>query len=916
MKKDRFGSATFRLKAGLRTFRFLIWRIALIGVIVPRRLRSNWRREWEAELWRREELLAEWDRLDRRAKLDLLRRSASAFWDALWLQPKRLEDEMFQDLRFGVRMLVKGRGFTVAAVLCLALGIGANTAIFSLANAVLWRPLPVSQPGQLVEIIRGDGMNGNTLSHPDYMAISERNDTLAGLAISSLTELSFSHGGQSQMIGGELVSGNYFDVIGVKPGLGRAFLPEEDREPGERPVAVVNHDFWQSRLGADPQLVGKTIRLNNQPFTVIGIGPEGFRGANAPFAPAVWIPLMMIEATMTVRQSPQPLNDRGHEFAAIGRLKPGVSLAQAQAQLEALNRQLELANPLPASRNRGPNEDRSLKLVRSQGLIAPLRPMANTATTLLSAVVGLVLLIACANVANLLLARAAARRKEIAVRLALGAGRMRLIRQLLTESFLLALLGAATGLLIAFWINQTLMALEPPVPAAWNFQIDLRLDAQALGFTVLLTFVTALLFGLAPALQASKPDLVPALKDEVSAPARRGRYLRWLGLRNTLVVAQVAVSLVLLVGAGLFIRSLQHAQRLDLGFKTENRLALELNLEMQGYDDARTREFAAQAVERLAALPGVERVSAANSLPLGVRGDGSLIEIEGRHTGLNERLPSVTSQLIVLDYLRTMGTRLVRGRDFTAQDTDSAPRVAIINERMASRFFPNENPLGKRLRIGKQGEPLCEIIGVVQDVTFHLGAGPEPVAYRPLAQRSAGWLALIVHTSGDPKAQIPAMRSVVQAIDDNLPAQEIKTLDEIVGLQFWPARMLAGLLAALGSVGLLLASVGVYGVMSYVVAQRTREIGVRMALGAQSRDVMKLIVKQGVGLTLAGAAIGLALAFAATRLIASLLYGVEATDPITFILVPSFLLGVAVVACYLPARRGTKVDPILALRSE
>src|SRR5262245_52831758 len=828
---------------------------------------------------------------------------------------------MFQDLRFGVRMLVKGRGFTVAAVLCLALGIGANTAIFSLANAVLWRPLPVSQPGQLVEIIRGDGMNGNTLSHPDYMAISERNDTLAGLAISSLTELSLSHGGQSQMIGGELVSGNYFDVIGVKPGLGRAFLPEEDRVPGERPVAVVNHDFWQSRLGADPQLVGKTIRLNNQPFTVIGIGPEGFRGANAPFAPAVWIPLMMIEATMTVRQSPPPLNDRGHEFAAIGRLKPGVSLAQAQAQLETLNRQLELANPLPAGRTRGPNEDRSLKLVRSQGLIAPLRPMANTATALLSAVVGLVLLIACANVANLLLARAAARRKEIAVRLALGAGRLRLIRQLLTESILLALLGAVAGLLIAFWINRALMALEPPVPAFWNFQIDLRLDAQALGFTVLLSFVTALLFGLAPALQASKPDLIPALKNEAPTMAPGRRRLRSLSLRNALVVAQVAVSLVLLVGAGLFIRSLQHVQRLDLGFKTEDRLALTFNLAMQGYDEARTREFVARAVERLDALPGIESASAANFLPQGVMGFSAPVETEGRPSAPDAGPTFVTDQLVGLDYLRTMGTRLVRGRDFTAQDTSVAPRVAIINERMASRFFPNEDPLGKRLRVlapraGESNAPFCEIVGIAEDVTFNLGENPDPAVYRPLAQQSSRWLTLVVHTKGDPKAQIAAVRSAVQAIDDNLPAQEIKTLEEIVGLQFWPARMLAGLLAVLGSVGLLLASVGVYGVMSYAVTQRTREIGVRMALGAQSRDVLKLIVRQGVELTLAGAAIGLALSFAATRLVASLLYGVGATDPITFIFVPSFLLGVAVVACYLPARRGTKVDPILALRSE
>jgi putative ABC transport system permease protein len=889
-------------------------------VIVPRRLRADWRREWEAELRRREEILAEWDRLDWRSRLDLLRRSTSAFWDALWLQPRRMEDEMFQDLRYGARMLLKGKGFSVAAVLCLALGIGANAAIFSLASAVLWRPLPVERPEQLVEIIRGDGMTGNTLSYPDYMAIRERNDTLTGLAISMLTELNLGYGRQSQVIAGELVSGNYFDVLGAQPALGRAFLPEEDRTPGTHPVVIVSHGFWQNQLGGDPQLVGKSIRLNNQQYTVIGVAPAGFRGANAPFGTAVWLPAMMIEATMSVRQTPPPLNDRGHEFAAFGRLKPGVALEQARAELETVNRQLELANPLPAARIRA-NPDRSLNLVRLRGLIVYLQPMARKATALLSAVVGLVLLIACANVANLLLARAAARRKEIAVRLALGAARMRLIRQLLTESFLLALLGAVAGLMIAFLINQALMALQPPVPAAWNFQIDLRLDAQALGFTVLLTFVTALIFGLAPALQASKPDLVPALKDETPALARGPRYLRWLSLRNTLVVAQVAVSLVLLVGAGLFIRSLRHVQRLDLGFKTGDRLALTLDLAKQGYDEAKTGEFVAQAVERLNALPGVESASAANFLPLGVLRLGAQIEVDGRPTPPNTQPTFGTDQAVGLNYLRAMGMLLARGRDFTARDTDGAPRVVMINEWMARHLFPNEDPLGKRLRIGAPSAPLseaplCEIVGVVEDVRFDLGERSGPVVYRPLAQHAFQSITLIVHTKGDPKAQIAAVRGAVQAIDDNLPAQDIKTLEETVSLQFWPARMLAGLLAVLGSAGLMLASIGVYGVMSYAVAQRTYEIGVRMALGAQSRDVLKLVVGQGMGLTLAGAAIGLALAAAATRYLSSLLYGVGATDPATFAGVASFLLCVALLACYLPARRATKVDPLAALRRD
>jgi macrolide transport system ATP-binding/permease protein len=890
-------------------FRFWLWLICVIGVIVPRRLRADWRQEWEAELRYRERLLAEWDRLDWRNKLELLRRSASAFWDALVLQPQRLEDEMFQDIRFGIRMMLQHKGFTIAAALCLALGIGANTTLFSLVSAVLFRPPVAAEPERLITVSRGRGL-ASPLSYPDFTALRERNDALIGLAASQHIALSIGKGARNELALGEAVSGNYFDVLGIQPAAGRMFLPEEDRAPGAQPVAVLSHHLWQSRLSGDPDLIGQTIALNGNPFTVIGVATPGVGQSVIPGAVDVWIPAMMLEQVAPGQRG--SLQDRRLEqWSAIGRLKPGVSLQQAQAALETINRQIEQANPTPVDRAPDAREDRSLTLLRPQGLTPPhLRRMATMLTVLLGAVVGVVLLIACANVANLLLARASARRKEIAVRLALGASRFRLLRQLLTESFLLALLGAGAGLLLAYWLNRAFMAFKPPMPPPWSILLDLRLDTQVLGWTLSLTFGASLLFGLAPALQASKPDLVPALKDETGADLRRKRRLN---LRSGLVVAQVAISLVLLICAGLFVRSLQELQAVNPGFRVENGLTLSIQLEPQGYDETRGEAFMRQLLERAAALPGVQTVSAVNYLPLGHQDLTTGVFAPGRE----RQVEGAGLQIISLNYFPTMGMPLLRGRDFTAKDTASAPKVTIINETLAARLFPGDDAMGKQLRDPNREGIVYEIIGIAKDSAYRsLGEAPRAVLYRPYAQEYSSTMNLVVRAAGDPQALFSALRREVNSLDANLPTQDLRTLREHVRAALEPVRLGTGVLSLFSLLGLFLAAIGIYGVMSYAVARRTREIGVRMAVGAKKSDVLKLIVRQGLTLALVGAGIGLAIAFAVTRLLAGLLYGVGATDPWTLMSMALFLMAVALIACYLPARRATKIDPLTALRCE
>lgn len=835
-------------------------------------------------------------------------------------------EELLQDLRNGVRMLRKNPGFTLVVTATLALGIGANTAIFGLVDTLLLRPLPVVKaPGELVLLMRGDG-GGPTLSYPDFTVLRERNEVLSDLALYTQAPISFGNNVRSEIVLGAMVSSNYFDVLGIKPSFGRAFLPEEDRTPGAHPVVVFSHSFWQSRFNNDPALVGQTIVLNNRRFTVVGIAPPGFDGESPPMKVSLWIPVMMMS---TMRWEPSglearhdPLSNRQYEnFGAIGRLKLGVSVTQAQAALETINRQLEESNPPPPEQRINRNDDRSLRLISPQGIMmGPIREMAATSSRLAGATVLIVLLIACANVANLLMARAARRRKEVAIRLALGATRWRLIRQLLTESVLLALVGATAGLFLAYWINQLLMAFKPPFPPPFTFTLDLSFDIRTFAFTFLLAVVTGVIFGLVPALQASRPDVLPALKDESNAESPR---VRSLNLRNALVITQVALSLALLISTGLFLRTLSYARQIDLGFKPDQVLEISFNLRLQGYNEAKGWEFYQRIVERVERLPGVQTASVTNLLPLGFMWLSTPVVPEDREVPPDNRV-FAGDVCVGSKYFETIGTTLLHGRDFTAQDTIKSPPVAIVSEKLAHSLWPEINDpgeaLGRRLRVGRSNPISCEVIGVAKDsrnnIFNRIDREPEPTIYRPFTQNYSALASLIVRTDGDPRSLISAVRREVAALDENLPPQNLQPLSETVSLASWSARTGAAVLGVFGLLGLVLAAIGIYGVMSYSVSRRTREIGLRMALGAETRDVIKLIVKQGMGLTLIGAMIGVMLAVAVTRLLASLLYGVTATDPATFAGVVLFVIGVAVLACYLPARRATKVDPMMALRCE
>src|SRR5437764_9642900 len=778
----------------------------------------------------------------------------------------RFMETLLRDICFGFRQLRMHPGFAAHAIISMALGIGANTSIFSLVDAALLRPLAVKAPSELVELYGTlhNGAEWSLQSYPNYKEYRDRNTVFSGLFVYRLVVSSLTVNNSSQRVWGYLVSGNYFDVLGVKPMLGRSFLPEEDQTPDSHPVAVISYNCWQRRFGGDPAVVGRTFELNSRPFVIIGVAPKGFVGTEVAYDPEMFVPVMMAK---TIEPGSRWIDKRdSNNLFTVGRLKPGVSFAQAKAALETLT--AKLAQDYPENVGRG------IRLGKPGLFIPDIANSVFAFTGVLAGVGALVILLACVNLANLLLARATERRREIAVRLAVGASQQRLVRQLLTESLLISLSGGASGVFLAAAINSAVRGIRLPSDVTLLF--DLRTDWRVLTCALFLSIATGVLFSLIPALQSSKPQLVPALKDESSMGGfRRSR------LRNLLVVAQVSLSLVLLISAGLLVRRLQAAQKMSPGFNPENAVAISFDVSLQGYDEQRGRAFQKQTLERARALPQIENAALTDYLPLGLNYNDNTIYIEGTEFKGASALPVAIPIESSPGYFDVMGMPL-RRRDFRDDENKKERRLAIVNETFAKKFFNGQEPIGRRFNWHGPKDPFFEIVGVVPDGKYNsLGEGPKPALYTPLYRDYSGAVTLVARTRGDPRQVLAALRGVVQKLDPAISVYAAKTLKAHMGTSLFPARMTAIALGSFGVLALVLAAVGIYGVMSHVVAGRTREIGLRMALGAQLSDVQKLILKQGMFLAAIGSLSGLLIAFGGARMMKTLLSCTSAFDPIT-----------------------------------
>jgi putative ABC transport system permease protein len=791
-------------------------------------------------------------------------------------------------------MLWKNPGFSFAAVLALALGIGANTAIFSIVNAVIFRPLPYKDPDRLVML----GYAYHEASPGNYLDWKERNHVFESTAALEFWTANLLGDGNPVRLYGYAVSPSLFPMLDVQPVLGRSFLPSEG-EPGKDNVVILSYNLWQSRFGGDRSIIGRPLTINTRVRTVVGVMPPNFQF----YEPAqIWAPLAL---------GPDARNARKANYlVAVAQLKPGVTLQAAQADMTGISRALEQEYPET-------NTNVSLTLVPLYDvLVGSVRP----ALLVLMGAVGFVLLIACANVANLLLARAASRQKEIAIRVALGAGRFRLIQQLMTESIFLALLGGIVGFALAAWRIGFLVATVPESAESLLPRIkELTIDYRVFGFTLLISMLTGIIFGLAPALQISKPDLNETLKEggKGGGGGRSGRRLR-----SVLVVSEVALSLVLLISAGLMIRSFVNLLEVNPGFKTANILTARTSLSPQKYkEDGEVLAFYNSVVERVKALPGVQGVGLVSNLPMGGGDRSGGFIIEGRPAPNPAEVPIASIRIASSDYFRTLGIPLTSGRFFTEQDTLGKPEVVIINEALARKHWPNEDPIGKRIKNpaqpGLPEPPWLSVVGVVGDIKHGtLTALPKPQLYFNFLQSPARNLSFVINTTSEPLSLGPAVRAQVLSVDKDQPLADVRSLDQIISDSLYVNRLSMVLLSILAGVALMLATVGIYGVMSYAVLQRTQELGIRMALGAQPRAILKLVLKQGLILTLIGIAIGLLAAFAATRLMTGLVFGVGVSDPTIFLAVSLLMVAVAFVATYIPARRATKVDPLIALRYE
>lgn len=813
-----------------------------------------------------------------------------------------------QDLTYGARLLARHPSMTAVVVLSLGLGIGANTAMFTLVNAVLLSPLPVRDPSRLVRVVTTETRNGvvtplGAVSRLNFLDLREKATVFQDLAIAGFAPVALTGSGEPVQTFGQIVSGNFFDVLGPRLAAGRTFLPEEDAQLGGSPVVVLSYGLWARQFGGRRDLIGQAITLNGRPFTVIGVTGEGFRGTATLGGPELWLPLSMYREVLTGTGLEFYNSRRGLGFEAVGRLKADVSLDQVRAQVASIGAGLEEAYPTDF---RG----RSLAVrPLTEGTFPPaFQQQLVLAGSVLMGVVGLVLLIACANVANLLLARAAGRRQEVAVRLALGAGRGRLIRQLLSESLLLAACGGLAGLAVAWWARSLLWAYRPVFlqPGA----VDLNFDARVLGFTVVVAIVTGLVFGLIPALQGSRQDLVTELKDRSSAPSGSRRF----GIRNVLVVGQVALSFVALAGAGLFLRSLLHAQAIDVGFDGSRLAVLAINPGTQGFDEPRTRELYRRILERLSAVGGVEAATLSTGVPLFGGGLGRTVFRDGQDPKdpRNGRMTQVNQ--VAGGYFEAVGIPVVKGRSLSVTDRAGAVPVAVVNEAMARQLWPDEDPLGRTVRLFGN-DTTWQVVGVAKTIKYNfIGEEPTSHLYLPLEQNHGSQVVVQVRTGGDPSAVLGTVRSELQQLEPGLPVTNVSVYASVLAQSLWAPRMAAWLLGIFAGLALLLAMIGLYGVLAYSIVQRTRELGIRMALGAAERDVRWMVVRQGLVLAVCGLVPGALVAWAASRVATRLLYDVAPGDVVTFTTVPVLLLLVAVIATLLPAWRASRVDPAVALR--
>jgi putative ABC transport system permease protein len=810
-------------------------------------------------------------------------------------------ETLWQDLRYGLRMLARKPGFTVIAVMTLALGIGANTAIFSVVDAVMLQRLPYQKPEELMlvrHVDKAKGTKSESVGYADFQDWKAENRVFEDLATFKQWGFALAVGNDLEQVPAATVSSNFFQVLGVRPVKGRTFLPEEEKRQSEK-VVLVSHALWQRVFGGDQELIGRQVKLGNQLFTVVGIMPPDFKFPFGTERAEIWATNAILSSGM--------MDYRGaRNIQVVARLKPGVSWQAAQTEMTGIAGRLEQENP-------GTNRDLGVLLV---GVQDELTREVRTTLWMLFGAVTFVMLIACANVANLLLARAVSRHKEMAIRAALGAGAWRIVRQLLTESLLLSLTGGAVGLLLAAWGIDLLLALSPQNLPRVN---AIGINGPVLGFTLVISMVTGVFFGLLPALKVAQPDLNEALKGGSKASAS-GVGRNWL--RSALIVGELALAVILLAGAGLLINSFIRLNRVELGFTPENVLAAELNLSANKYPKGENRVAFLQLLqEQVKSLPGVRSVSFTSTLPFSGGGVTSSFKIKGREWPANEKMPMVGTCTVMPDYFDTMGIPLLHGRQFTESDDKSRPGAAIINDAFARQFFPNDNPLGQSVTSlanrDKDSPAEFEVVGVIANVRgLALDKEPRPEIYTPYRQTPWTFGQVVMRTENDALTLASTVRRQIKSLDPGQTVPSVNTVENLIASSVKPQRFNLLLLSIFAATGLMLAFVGVYGVMSYHVADSTREIGVRMALGAQTADVLKLVLRQGARLTLFGVVIGLAGAFGLTRLMVGFLYGVKPADPLTFVAVSVLLVFVAALACYFPARRATKVDPMVALRYE